>query len=90
MSDGTSNKYGLTICTDSFSLKEVILLSAGQRMNILKIRFDLDTRVHYYANKPRIYFPAASMGKLKTLIEPYIIPFSKYKLEKGLRFKAKG
>ena len=82
MSDGTSNQYGLTICTDSFTLNEVIVL-----INILKLRLDLNTRVHFYKGKPRIYFPAESMPRLRFLVLPHMINFSKYKLEKGLRFK---
>ena len=74
MSDGVSNQYGLTICTDSFSIKEVIILSSKEE-NILKIKFDLNTSLHFYNNKPRIYFPAATKIRLKELISPYMIPF---------------
>lgn len=41
MSDGVSNKYGLRLCTDSFSLKEVVLL-----INILLIKFELNCSIH--------------------------------------------
>jgi ubiquinol-cytochrome c reductase cytochrome b subunit len=80
MSDGTSSQYGLTICTDNFTIKDNILL-----MNILKIRYDLNCSLHNYAGRPRIYIKADSMNKLRTIVEPYIIPFSSYKLKKGKR-----
>jgi hypothetical protein len=86
MSDGTSNKYGLRLCTDSFTLNEVVLL-----INILKIKFDLNCTIHTLTNPKgikyyRIYFKADSMPKLINLISPYIIPFSNYKLSKIKRF----
>jgi len=51
MSDGVSQQYGLLICTDSFSVPDVIRL-----INILKIRYDLNCSIHYSKNLPRIYF----------------------------------
>jgi len=80
MSDGVSNQYGLTICTDAFTIKEVILL-----INILKIRYDLNCSLHYLNKRPRIYIKADSMNKLRIILEPFIISFSKYKLQKGKR-----
>lgn len=81
MSDGVSNQYGLTICTDSYTIKEVVIL-----INILKIRYDLNCSIHYLNNRPRLYIKADSMNKLRLLVKPYIIPFSQYKLYKGKRF----
>lgn len=81
MSDGVSNQYGLTICTDSYTIKEVVIL-----INILKIRYDLNCSIHYPNNKPRLYIKADSMNKLRLLVKPYVIPFSQYKLYKGRRF----
>jgi len=80
MSDGTSSQYGLTICTDNFTIKDNIRL-----INILKIRYDLNCSLHSYAGRPRIYIKADSMDKLRKIVEPYIIPFSNYKLKKGKR-----
>lgn len=82
MSDGVSNQYGLTICTDSFSYSEVVCL-----LNILKIRYDLNCSIHSYSGRPRLYIKADSMPKLRALVEPYLITFSAYKLQKGKRFK---
>lgn len=85
MSDGVFNKYGLRLCTDSFSLKEVVLL-----INILLIKFELNCSIHtltdprgikYY----RIYFKADSMPKWINLISPYLIPFSTYKISQTIK-----
>lgn len=80
MSDGVSNQYGLTICTDGYKLKDVVRL-----INILKIRYDLDCSIHYSRGLPRIYIKANSMDKLRNLVKPHIISFSAYKLQKGKR-----
>jgi hypothetical protein len=80
MSDGVSNQYGLTICTDAFTIKDVVIL-----INILKIRYDLNCNIHYLNKRPRIYIKAESMNNLRSLVGSYIISFSKYKLEKGKR-----
>jgi LAGLIDADG DNA endonuclease family len=82
MSDGVSNQYGLTLCTDSFTVKDTITL-----INILKLRFNLDCSLHYYSKckYPRIYIKASSMNQLRLIVERHIIPFSQYKLHKGRR-----
>ena len=81
MCDGLSNQYGLTICTDCFTVEEVVRL-----INILKIKFYLDCNIHYLRGKPRIYVLARSMTTLRNLVAPYFIDFSLYKLNKGRRF----
>ena len=82
MSDGVSNQYGLTICTDNFSYSDVLRL-----LNILKIRYDLNCSIHSYSGRPRLYIKADSMPKLRALVKPHLIPFSAYKLQKGKRPK---
>jgi len=42
MGDGSKIGKGILLCTDSFTLKEVILL-----MNILKIKFNIDSTIQY-------------------------------------------
>jgi len=78
---GVSNQYGLTLCTDNFTVKEVVRL-----INILKIRYDLNCSLHYYAGRLRLYITADSMDKLRSIVNSYVIPFSTYKLYKGKRF----
>jgi hypothetical protein len=50
MGDGAKKNKGLTLCTDSFTLKENILL-----INMLNIKFNLICTLHKEKNKYRIY-----------------------------------
>ena len=77
MSDGVSNQYGLTLCTDGFTYQDVSRL-----INILILKFQLDCKMHIYSGKPRIYISAKSMNRLRVLVAPFFIPFSSYNLKK--------
>jgi hypothetical protein len=66
MGDGAKRNKGVILCTDSFSLKEIILL-----INILKIKFDLDCTIHYDNNKYRIFICKKSLNKIYNNILPY-------------------
>lgn len=83
MCDGVSAQYGVVLCSESFTLQENIKL-----INILKIKFDLNCSLHTLnrdKSQYRIYIRANSMKTLHSLVDPYIIPFSSYKLRKGTR-----
>jgi hypothetical protein len=59
VSTGESQISGLRLCTDSYTLQEVIIL-----MNVLKINFDLNCRIHWKKNNKgeklaRIYIPSS-------------------------------
>jgi hypothetical protein len=45
MGDGSKAGKGLILCTDSYSLNEIIIL-----MNILKLKFDIDSSIHYHTS----------------------------------------
>ena len=75
MGDGSYRYGGLTLCTDNFTEKEVVLL-----ISILIFRYNLDCTLQYNAGKPRIYIKTNSMSKLRELVEPYMIPSMMYKL----------
>ena len=47
---GAKKDKGIILCTDCFSLKEVIIL-----MNILKIKYNVNSTIHLEKKKPRIY-----------------------------------
>ena len=66
---------GIILCTDCFSVKEVVLL-----MNILLIKFDIVSRIHFDNNKPRIYINRAELNKIKPLIRPYFVDRFLYKI----------
>ena len=51
MGDGTFNGVTLLLCTDSYSIKEVVLL-----MNVLIIKYDIHCNIRYFkSHLPRIY-----------------------------------
>ncbi len=74
MSDDARTHKGLTLCTDSFAVKEVILL-----MNILMIRYNLKCSMHMFAGLPKIYISTSSMLHLREIVKPYMFSFSNYK-----------
>jgi hypothetical protein len=69
------NKGGIVLCTDSFSVKEVILL-----MNILLIKFNIKSTIHVDNGKPRIYINKVELDKFKHLIKPYFVSSFLYKI----------
>lgn len=75
MGDGTVASRGLRICTDSFSIPDVVLL-----LNVLMIKYRLDCTLHLDRNKPRIYISAKSMKLLASIVKPYTVPSMYYKL----------
>lgn len=75
MGDGAKKNKGITICTDSFSCKEIITL-----MNILKIKFDINSSIHKEKDKYRIYINKIELNKILPQILPYFVKSSKYKL----------
>lgn len=77
MGDGSKRAKGLILCTDNFSLQEVVLL-----VNILIIKFDINPTVQKEKNKFRIYINEKSLMKIKPLILPYFIPSMFYKIDK--------
>lgn len=88
MGDGSKVGKGILLCTDSFSITEVVLL-----MNILKIKFDIDSTIHYRKsispvdrktilnnNVPRIFINKVNFDKIRLKIKPYFTNDFLYKL----------
>src|SRR2546423_3767514 len=75
MGDGSLLGSGIKISTDSFSIKDCVLL-----INTLLIKYNINSTIHLNNNKPRIYILADSKDKLISLIKPYMIPSMYYKL----------
>jgi hypothetical protein len=68
MGDGAAKSYGLTLCTDSFPLPDVI-------------RYDLKCSLHFkWKNQYRIYISQHSMPLLRTIVTPYFHSSMLYKL----------
>jgi len=82
MGDGTAREYGLEICTNSYSLEDVVRL-----MNVLIIRYRLkcNIRIKFRDNKKiqneyTIYIRQSSVSLLRTVVTPYFHPSMLYKL----------
>ncbi len=78
MGDGSHRSHGLVICTDSFSLKEVIYL-----INVLIIKYELICKLREHnKGQYRIYISEKSLPKLRSIVGPYIISSMLYKISK--------
>jgi hypothetical protein len=77
MGDGSSYKrVGITICTDSYTIQDVVLL-----INVLIIRYNIICTIHEKKEgQYRIYISKNSLETLKGIIKPYIIPSMLYKI----------
>ncbi len=75
MCDGTRNKKGLVLQTQSFTIKEVILI-----INVLMHKFNLKCSIQMQRNQPTIYIYTKSMKELSPKIIPYFVPSMLYKI----------
>lgn len=75
MGDGQVASNGLRLCTDSFSISEVVKL-----INVLIIRYGLKCTIHMQGGNPRIYIFAKSMDRLALIVKPHMIKSMNYKL----------
>ena len=75
MGDGAKKNKGITLCTDSFTFKEVVIL-----MNILKIKYNLNSTIQLEKNKPRIYINNIELRKILPFIKPYFVKSFLYKI----------
>jgi len=84
MGDGSFVKGGgLYLNTQSFTIKDCIYI-----MNILYIKFRLDTTLHMQRNLPVIYFRVKFIKILYPNICSYIIPSMRYKFHYKLRMES--
>lgn len=75
MGDGSYRGGGLVLHTQSFTVKDCILL-----INVLKIKFDLDCTLTFERGLPVIYIRVSSVRKLVPFVLPYFTPSMYYKL----------
>ena len=73
--DGSKRNDGVTLCTDNFTLQEVVLL-----LNILTIKFDIFPTIHKDKKNFRIFIKNKDLIKIKPFIEPYFIDHFQYKI----------
>ena len=75
MGDGAKRNKGVTLWTDSFTFKEVVIL-----MNILKIKYNINSTIHLEKHKPRIYINNIELLKILPNIKPYFVKSLFYKI----------
>jgi hypothetical protein len=73
--DGTKNRHGLTISTESFSINDTIRL-----LNVLMVKYSLDCSIRKHSTGYNIYIKEKSMPLLRTLVQPYMHSSMLYKL----------
>ena len=77
MGDGSAQRHGLIICTDSYSVQDVVRL-----MNVFIIKYRLNCTLRYHTRtQPRIYISERSMSLLKTIVGSHMCPSMKYKIK---------
>ncbi len=78
MGDGSVQRHGLILCTDSYSIEDVVRL-----INVLMIRYRLECSLRFYRkNQYRIYIRQDSMSILRTIVTPYFHSSMLYKISK--------
>lgn len=78
MDDGMYVKRGgVTLCTDSFTKAEVGLLKG-----VLESKFGFICQIHHKGANQRIYISGKSLGKLTTMVKPFMHESFMYKLAK--------
>jgi len=82
MGDGSVQRHGLILCTNSFSVQDVVRL-----MNVLIIRYGLECTIRIKRRQGSaqkieflIYIRESSMPLLRTIVTPYFHPSMLYKL----------
>jgi LAGLIDADG DNA endonuclease family len=73
--DGARRNKGVVLCTDCFSIKEIVLL-----MNILNIKFNINSTIHFDNNKARIFINKKELNKIKVHIKPFFVKSFLYKI----------
>ena len=77
MGDGAARKHGLILCTDSYTIFDIVRL-----MNVLMIKSRLDcTLRHHTSTQLRIYIKEGSMPTLRNIVRPYIFESMLYKID---------
>ena len=76
MKDGTFNGIILLLCTDSYTVKEVVLL-----VNVLIIKYNIQCTIRYYNQcYLTIYILKKSIPKVRQIVLPYMHSSILYKL----------
>lgn len=75
MCDGNKSGTGITLQTQSFTIKENVFI-----ISVLIHKFNLKCSLHMQRNQPTIYISSKSITKIKPLILPFFPVSMRYKL----------
>lgn len=75
MGDGAKRNKGIILCTDSFTIKEIIIL-----INILNIKFNIICTVHLDNGKYRIFINKKELLKIRSKLLPHFSTHFLYKI----------
>lgn len=75
MGNGSKRNNGFTLCTDRFTLKEVILLK-----DILYFKLNIFCTIHKNKDKYHLYINKIELKKFKYKLKPYMIDIFLYKI----------
>ena len=75
MGDASKKGKGLVLCTDNFSLQEVVLL-----INMLILKFDVNSTLQKQEKHFSIYINEKNLIKIKPFILPYFVDHFLYKI----------
>ena len=76
MGDGYASRHGLIICTDSYTIQEIVRI-----INVLIIKYRLECTLRYLTpTKPRIYIRERSMPILRNIVRPHMVKSMLYKI----------
>ena len=83
MGDGQKIDFGLILCTDSFTIQEVVRI-----INVLILRYSLICGIMQVdIGQFRIYISKKSMDKLRAIVLPYMVDTMLYKLNVNYKNK---
>jgi len=64
MCDGYSHSGGgMYLCTDNFTIPDVVRL-----MNVLLVKYEIPSRIHYINGLPRIYIRRADINRVRAIV----------------------
>ena len=75
MDDGSLTESGFYLNTLSYTLGEHVLLQKA-----LQIKFNIETSIHRYGTKYKLYIKAKSLNNFRNLVLPYFSDSFLYKL----------
>jgi len=78
MGDGAKRNKGVLLCTDNFTVREVVLL-----INIIYIKFGILSTIHMDKNRPRIYISRKMISNYSFILklDSHIVSSMKYKIQ---------